>query len=206
MKQASNATHCLLRTPGRELLGLAGGLALKKSRGAVMNSPRSIAWALLGGFAMTISPAALADQPKATSAPDTGEAARIQADRELYAGTWRVISIEANGNTAPNDNRLTIVENLIDGTWKLSVDGREVSSGTSTMDPLATPKEIDIEIVAGDGAGSVLKGIYEVGDKTRLLCFRGGNGWRPREFSGAVGSDSVLVVFERQWSGSALSR
>lgn len=163
-----------------------------------MNSPRSIAWALLGGVVLALRPVALADQPQAPSAPDANEETRIQADRELYAGTWRVISIEANGNTALNDDHLTIVENLVDGTWKLSVDGREVSSGTSTMDPLATPKEIDIEITAGDGAGSVLKGIYEVGEKTRRLCFRGGNGWRPREFSGALGTDSVLVVFERQ--------
>jgi uncharacterized protein (TIGR03067 family) len=75
---------------------------------------------------------------------------------------------------------------------------REVSRGTSTIDPLAVPKEIDLEITAGDGMGSILKGIYEVGDRTRRLCFRGGNGWRPREFSGAAGSDSVLIVFERQ--------
>ncbi len=122
----------------------------------------------------------------------------VRADRERYSGTWRVVSIEANGEVSSDDNRLILVENRLDGSWTLSVDGREVSRGTSTMDPLAVPKEIDLEITAGDGTGSILKGIYEVGEKTRRLCFRGGNGWRPREFSGAAGSDSVLIVFERQ--------
>lgn len=122
----------------------------------------------------------------------------IAADRERYAGTWRVMSIEANGEVSADETRSILVDNRPDGTWTLTVDGREVSRGTSTIDPLAVPKEIDLEITAGDGSGSILKGIYEVGEKTRRLCFRGGNGWRPREFSGAVGSDSVLVVFERQ--------
>jgi hypothetical protein len=44
----------------------------------------------------------------------------------------------------------------------------------------------------------MLRGIDEIDGPTRWLCFRGGNGWRPREFSGAVGADSVLVLFERQ--------
>jgi uncharacterized protein (TIGR03067 family) len=109
-----------------------------------------------------------------------------------------VVSIEANGEVSRENERTILVANHPDGTWTLTVDGREVSRGTSTMDPLAVPKEIDLEITAGDGMGSILKGIYEVGDRTRRLCFRGGNGWRPREFSGAAGSDSVLIVFERQ--------
>lgn len=138
---------------------------------------------------------------EATSAEPSPTAARddtAASDRERYAGTWRVVSIEANGEVTREDTRTILVENHLDGSWTLTVDGREVSRGTSTMDALAVPKEIDLEITAGDGTGSILKGIYEVGEKTRRLCFRGGNGWRPREFSGAAGSDSVLIVFERQ--------
>lgn len=139
-------------------------------------------------------PAAAEAEPSSTTAQQDPAA----PDRERYAGTWRVISIEANGEVSRENERTILVENHPDGTWTLTVDGREVSRGTSTMDPLAVPKEIDLEITAGDGTGSILKGIYEVGEKNRRLCFRGSNGWRPREFSGAAGSDSVLIVFERQ--------
>jgi uncharacterized protein (TIGR03067 family) len=140
--------------------------------------------------------------PRYGAAADPSAAAEqdspISADRKQYAGTWRVVSIEADGEVSADETRSILVDNDPDGTWTLTVDGREVSRGTSTIDPLAVPKEIDLEITAGDGSGSTLKGIYEVGEKTRRLCFRGGNGWRPREFSGAAGSDSVLIVFERQ--------
>jgi uncharacterized protein (TIGR03067 family) len=135
--------------------------------------------------------AALAEPPLTAAQEDPSA-----TDRERYAGTWRVVSIEANGEVSREDGRTILVVNHPDGSWILTIDGREVSRGISTMDPLAVPKEIDLEITAGDGTGSILKGIYELGEKTRRLCFRGGNGWRPREFSGAA--DSVLIVFERQ--------
>lgn len=138
-------------------------------------------------------------KPEPAAAEPDSEAAAQTADQARYVGTWRVVSIEANGETSDDDDRRILVNNRADGSWTLTVDGREVASGKNTLDPLAVPKEIDIEITAGDGKGSVLRGIYEFdGATSRRLCFRGGNGWRPAEFSGAVGSDSVLVGFERQ--------
>lgn len=139
-----------------------------------------------------------AEPPASQTAAGTSEADQQQTDQARYVGRWRVVSIEANGEVKAENERQVIVTNRLDGSWSLSVDGREIASGTNTMDPLATPKEIDIEITAGDGSGSILRGIYEIGEQTRRLCFRGGNGWRPREFSGASGTDSVLVLFERQ--------
>jgi uncharacterized protein (TIGR03067 family) len=127
-----------------------------------------------------------------------GEVSPPEAELARYAGTWRVVSIAANGETNNDANRTILVENRPDGSWRLTVDGREVARGTNTLNPLAVPKEIDIEITAGDGAGTILRGIYEIEDDSRRLCFRGGNGWRPREFSATVGSDRVLVLFKRQ--------
>jgi uncharacterized protein (TIGR03067 family) len=149
---------------------------------------------LVGPLAVALLPQAAAAEP----APSTAQETPVVPDRERYTGIWRVVSIEANGEVSREDQRTILVENHPDGSWILTIDEREVSRGTSTMDPLAVPKEIDLEITAGDGTGSILKGIYEVGEKTRRLCFRSNNGWRPPEFSGAAGSDSVLIVFERQ--------
>ena len=147
---------------------------------------------------MTLVQAASAVPPDAQTTEDSGEVNQSEAELVRYAGTWRVVSIEANGETNTDDNRTILVENRPDGSWKLSVDGREIASGTNKLDPLAVPKEIDIEITAGDGSGTILRGIYDIDQNSRRLCFRGGNGWRPREFSATAGSDSVLVVFERQ--------
>ena len=153
---------------------------------------------LVFALAMALVQAASAVPPDAPTTEDSGELSQSEAELVRYAGTWRVVSIEANGETNSDDNRTILVENRPDGSWTLTVDGREVASGTNKLDPLAVPKEIDIEITAGDGSGTILRGIYDIDDDSRRLCFRGGNGWRPREFLATAGSDSVLVIFERQ--------
>ena len=153
---------------------------------------------LVVALAMALVQAASAVPPDAPTTEDSGELSQSEAELVRYAGTWRVVSIEANGETNSDDNRTILVENRPDGSWALTVDGREIASGTNKLDPLAVPKEIDIEITAGDGSGTILRGIYDIDDDSRRLCFRGGNGWRPREFSATAGSDSVLVIFERQ--------
>lgn len=153
---------------------------------------------LVVALAMALVQAASAVPPDAPTTEDSGELSQSEAELVRYAGTWRVVSIEANGETNSDDNRTILVENRPDGSWALTVDGREIASGTNKLDPLAVPKEIDIEITAGDGSGTILRGIYDIDQNSRRLCFRGGNGWRPREFSATAGSDSVLVVFERQ--------
>lgn len=149
-------------------------------------------------LALSLAQAATALPADSETTETLGELNRPEAALARYAGSWRVVSITANGETNSDDNQTILVENRPDGSWKLTVDGREVASGTNRLDPLAVPKEIDIEITAGDGTGTMLRGIYEIDDNSRRLCFRGGNGWRPQEFSAAAGSDSVLVVFERQ--------
>ncbi len=122
----------------------------------------------------------------------------VARDQAAYAGTWRVVTIEADGTPQPARDRNIIVVNRDDGTWTMTIDGREASSGTSTIDPLATPAEIDIEITAGDGTGSTIAGIYEIGENRRRLCFRGAGEWRPKQFATEPGSKAVLVTFERE--------
>lgn len=131
------------------------------------------------------------------AAPDS-ETEAVRAARVRYAGTWKVVAIESDGNRTTRDGPPIVVTNQPDGSWTMAIDGREVSRGTSRIDPLAAPAEIDIDITEGDGKGGRLLGIYEVTDTTRRLCFRGETGWRPREFSTTPGCGAVLVDFERQ--------
>lgn len=126
------------------------------------------------------------------------EAEAVHAAQERYAGTWRVVAIEGDGQRTADDGRRIVVTNQADGSWTLMVDGRLAARGTNRFDPLATPAEIDIEITEGDGKGRKLLGIYEVTETTRRLCFRGDDGWRPREFVTTPGCGAVLVMFERE--------
>lgn len=134
----------------------------------------------------------------AQPATETAEAEAVRQARERYAGTWKVVAIESDGNRTVRTDASMVVTNDLDGSWTLVVDGRMVNRGTSRIDPLANPPEIDIEVTEGDGKGDGLLGIYEVTETTRRLCFRGADGWRPREFATTPGCGAVLVLFERQ--------
>ena len=128
------------------------------------------------------------------AAPDDA----IARDRRLYVGTWRVTTIENDGEKSDEDDvrRLTVV-NDDQGNWTLLRDGVEVVHGTSTIDAGASPKTIDLEITSDDGKGQSLLGIYEIGERTRRLCLRPPGEWRPREFAAGIGTRAILMTFER---------
>src|SRR4051794_40558032 len=76
----------------------------------------------------------------------------IKKDRKQIAGTWRVVSLETNGNeSAEEDAKKLTVVNGSDGTWALLVEGREISRGTSSFDPLKKPKALDFTPTEGEG-------------------------------------------------------
>jgi uncharacterized protein (TIGR03067 family) len=123
----------------------------------------------------------------------------IERDRQQIAGTWQVVEIEVNGTkTKPEDAAKLTVVNGEDGSWKLLSEGKQVSEGTSTFDPTQQPKTIDFTPTDGGSAGSRHLGIYELGEKTRKLCFAAPGKQRPIEFTTSPGSGQVLVKFERQ--------
>src|SRR5713101_9814447 len=68
----------------------------------------------------------------------------IKKDRKKYEGTWRVTSLEINGNKSSEEDakKITVV-NKADGKWILQVDGQEITEGTSEIDPTKKPKTID---------------------------------------------------------------
>ena len=123
----------------------------------------------------------------------------IKKDRKQIEGTWQVVSLEINGKkfTKEDAKALTVV-NGADGTWSLRDKGEERSKGTSTFDPTKKPKTIDFTPTIGDEKGKKCLGIYELGAKTRKLCFAPPGQDRPTEFSSTPGSHHFLVIFERK--------
>jgi uncharacterized protein (TIGR03067 family) len=132
-----------------------------------------------------------------TSADDAKDAA-IQKDRNQIKGTWRVVELVVNGNQAmEEDARKLIVVNGSDGNWSLSLEGKEITKGTSVFDPTKSPKAIDFMPTVGDEAGSQYFGIYELGENTRKMCFAPLGKERPTELSSTEGSGLICLTFER---------
>lgn len=123
----------------------------------------------------------------------------IKKDRKQIEGTWRVVALEVDGEKekAEEAKKLTVV-NGSDGTWSLFAEGKEISKGTSTIDPTKKPKTIDFTLTDGEGKDNQYLGIYELGEKTRKLCFAPLGKGRPTEFSSTPGSERFLVTFERE--------
>jgi len=54
------------------------------------------------------------------------------------------------------------------------------------------------ESVEGDGKGDHYLGIYELGEKTRKMCFAPPGKERPTEFTSMPDNEHILVTFERE--------
>lgn len=134
-----------------------------------------------------------------TATADDAKEEAIKKDRKLIEGTWRIVALEVNGaKSSDEDARKLSVVNGPDGTWTILSEGKEVAKGTNTFDPTKKPKTIDFTITEGGGKGNVHFGIYELGEKSRKLCFSPPGKDRPTEFTSPPGSECILVTFERE--------
>ena len=133
------------------------------------------------------------------AAADDAKDEAIKKDRKFIEGTWQVVALEVNGTKAKDEDAKKLkVVNGSDGTWSLFSEGKEISKGTSTIDPTKKPKTIDFTPTEGEGKGNHYLGIYELGDKTRKMCFAQPGKDRPTELASAPGSEHILVTFERE--------
>ena len=132
------------------------------------------------------------------AAADDAKDEAIKKDRKQIEGTWRGVVLVVNGKKFTEDDAkaLTVV-NGPDGTWSLRDVGMEKSKGTSSFDPTKKPKTIDFTPTIGDDKGKKYLGIYELGAKTRKLCFALPGEARPTKFSSTPCSQHILVRFER---------
>lgn len=135
----------------------------------------------------------------AIASADEANDEAIKKDHKLIEGTWRIVALEINGEKSDEEDamKLTVV-NGSDGTWSVRSEGNEISKGTSTIDPTKKPKTIDLTPTEGGGKGKAHLGIYELGEKTRKLCFAPPGKDRPTKFSSTPGSEHILVTFERE--------
>jgi len=150
---------------------------------------KRVTWLMLG---CTVSIAGL------VAAAEDKEPA-IKHDRSLYRGTWRAVSLQVDGKMAADQDtkKLTVI-NRDGGLWSLLSEGKEISAGTSEIDPTKTPKTIDFVPSMGSDKGKLYQGIYALLGDHRKLCFAPPGKPRPLEFSSKPGSGVILVAFERE--------
>ena len=146
-----------------------------------------------GGIAFAVALAAVA------SAQRLPAVAGVQ-DSATLVGTWRAVSIEADGNASrPEDAAKIKVVNTGDGGWTIFAEGKMVAKGTNELLSESAPKGIDF-VVTETADGPTMRrhqGIYELEQDTRRLCFSGPGAARPAKFAAPQGSGQILVTLER---------
>jgi uncharacterized protein (TIGR03067 family) len=116
------------------------------------------------------------------------------ADNDLkrFQGEWRVVSAMRNGQNELR-NGLKLGNWRIDGN-KLTAQDNPKDDGTiSAIDSSKSPSTLDIT----DKAGEIDRGIYKfTGEDKLTICF-GKDGTRPSAFDASMGTNAMLVEFER---------
>ena len=123
-----------------------------------------------------------------------------EAEVKKIAGTWRFVSLESDGQKAPDD----VIKD-----WRWKVEGKEITwsdpqhGDTKTsleVDASKSPKALDLTSTDPKAKGKLFKCIYEFNGERLRICIPEGKQAendrpRPVEFSGGQGMS--LLVLER---------
>ena len=170
----------------------------------------------LEGDRYTMCRPLLAEAPRPTefsSAPESGlvvvvwardtpaEQARrkaIEDDRKAFEGTWVGESNIRDGITVSDDEVKQVRLILTGERYTLERGGDRTSRGTCKIDPMKTPKTMDISIIDGVNKGQTWLGIYELSGDLYHTCFATAGNPRPSRFRSEPGSGNILWVFRRE--------
>jgi uncharacterized protein (TIGR03067 family) len=113
---------------------------------------------------------------------------------DKFQGEWKMVSLEQQGKTAPDDVVKDYVLTVKGDQWVVSSGGKAAEPATIKIDPTKDPKTIDLTRKVGDKE-TVSRGIYKLEGDTLTLC-RTGTGERPKEFK-TSDSGGILVVWKK---------
>ena len=125
------------------------------------------------------------------------EAAR-KAELAKLQGTWKIVTMEIDGNKTP-DNAVPESRMILkDDTFAMVSLGATLYRGNYRIDPSRTPKTLDIEFTEGPEKGNTALGIYELDGDNWKICLTVGAKERPKAFATAAGSGLALETLRRE--------
>jgi uncharacterized protein (TIGR03067 family) len=133
------------------------------------------------------------------SADEVKDKKAVEAEMKKLEGTWEGYAVEGQGENpdrGPVHLRLTFTGAKIKA-FDLAKDGKDMGSGTCTLDPSKQLKEIDATgIVLPGRRERTYPGIYKVDGDTLKWCVDNRRKGRPKEFRTANGK--YLLILKRK--------
>jgi uncharacterized protein (TIGR03067 family) len=130
----------------------------------------------------------------------------VQKEKELLVGTWKVVSLEANGQKFPAEATKDFQFIFTADSLTRKKGGKAESGAGYRLDPTKQPKWMDMTGTT-DGKEQAVPAIYQLDGDTLTLCFRADykkmDGKpnqvqkRPEKLDGGAGSEQVLLVLKR---------
>jgi uncharacterized protein (TIGR03067 family) len=124
-----------------------------------------------------------------------------KADLKKLDGSWKVVKVIYNGEDFTNDGVGPLAMDVKDGeaTVRAKEDiKKEYAKVRLALDPSATPKILDLSVLAGAQKDAKMEGIYKLdGDKFTICIKVLGNG-RPGKFESPEGESIALLELTRE--------
>jgi uncharacterized protein (TIGR03067 family) len=118
-------------------------------------------------------------------------------DVERFQGTWTLLSLENNGESATSE-ALKGRRLIVTGNESVFMEGERVfSRSTQKLDATKNPRQVDITQVEGDEKGKVTKGIYLLDGDDLTICYVYPGDGRPSEFKAGKDTGCILLKFRR---------
>lgn len=133
-----------------------------------------------------------------TFAVDLKEEKLKEEEKALHQGVWQVTSFTRNGKETAKEI-VDSIERMVDGkhvVWKRN--GKRFAGTTVELDPVASPKTMDVSPDGGNMKGEKLLGIYKLEGDILFICMAPKGKDRPTKFEAIEGTDETLMVFKKK--------
>jgi uncharacterized protein (TIGR03067 family) len=120
----------------------------------------------------------------------------VKTEVKKMEGTWTFEKVVQNGEEPRPVEEMKVMRLVIDGKTRTVMQNGEVrSKATYSIDPKASPKTIDVEILDGPLKGRTLYGIYDLDGDSFTMCLSLDGKVRPMKLE--AGKGNVYQVFKR---------
>ncbi len=121
-----------------------------------------------------------------------------EKDLKLLQGNWTMAALEVNGAEVPPNKLEGTVLTVKDNQYIIKVKDKLTTTALLELDPVKTPKELNMTPQDGPNKDKLHKGIYKIeGDTFKMARGLNPDQERPSQFATWPGTNYFVVTWKR---------